>query len=381
MNWKELIGVKNFDELVTDARLKLGVMDSKITSWSIGGVLRTLIELSCYGLASLNDLLVRIVPQGFVRFATGKWLDLWADSVGIVRREAEKAAGVIDFYRDEIGTVVRIPAGSIVKTETTASGQELRFFTETEVILGVAELRIKVPVRAEFEGALWNVGAGYVRTLVTHIAGIDGVVNAVDWLTHEGIDRETDESLRNRYYLKWEELSTGSTAGAYESWAYHVQGVEDVEIDDMHPRGDGTVDVIVAGPNGAPSQALIDQVTDYIDTRRPMCSDVLVTGPTPKILNLEIKIFLHPQHGNEEIIRQQVEAVLQDFFIKRVDSEIEAQRISQDFVKARLIRYLMLIEWVVNVKVLAPLDDVIIGKAELATRGDIRISFERVTAT
>lgn len=379
MNWKELLGVKDFDELVEEARKRLGARNSGITNWTIGGVLRTMIELCCYGINSLNELLVRIIPQGFVKYATGKWLDLWADSVGLTRRKAGKATGLLDFFREEVGGVVKIPAGSIVKTETTASGQELRYFTETEVILGAGELVARVPVRAEFEGTLWNVGAGYIRILVTHIPGIDEVVNQSDWITEEGIDEENDESLRKRYYLKWEELATGSTAGAYESWAYSVSGVEDVKVNDEHPRGDGTVDVVITGPNGEPSQTLISDVAAVIQGKRPICSEVKVMGPTARMIDLKIKAYLHPQYGDEDTIKVEIEKVLQDFFIKRADSQITTQRISQDFIKARLNRYLMMIEWVVNIKIEAPVSDVKVNKNELATRGAITISFERVT--
>lgn len=378
MNWKELIGAKDFDDLVTEARLRLGQMNSGITNWVIGGVLRTLVELCCFGIAGLYRLLVQIVPMGFVKYATGKWLDLWADSVGIARRKAQKAEGFLLFERDEIGTVVKIPARSIVKTETTASGQELRYFTTTEVLMLADQDRVAVPIVAELEGANWNVGAGYIRVLVTHIPGIDSVTNEADWLSSEGVDEEDDGSLRKRYYLRWEELSTGSTAGAYESWAYRVDGVEDVKVIDDHPRGDGTVDVIIRGANGRPTQALLDAVKKFIDTKRPKCSDVLVMGPVEKVIALNILLYLHPQFGDENIIRSAAEAVLQDFFIKRKGAEITAQEIGQDFVKARLNRYLMEIEWVVNVDLILPTTDVFVNNDEIAARGNIQIDTNRV---
>ena len=378
MNWKDLIAAKDFDELVTEARLRLGSLNSGITNWVIGGVLRTLVELCCYGLAGLYALLVKVLPMGFVKFATGKWLDLWADSVNIERRKAKKAVGFVVFGRDEPGGVVKIPARSIVKTETTASGQELRYFTETEIMLQTGEMSALVPVIAEIEGAFWNVGASYIRVLVTHIPGIDWVRNEADWLTSEGIDEEEDESLRNRYYLRWEELSTGSTAGAYESWTLRVYGVIDVKIVDDHPRGDGTVDVIITGPNGLPSEALKTDVKSYIDTRRPLCSDTLVKGPDEKRIDLDIVLYLHPQRGDELEIKQAAEAVLQDFFVKRKGAVIEAQKIGQDFVSARLIRYLMGIESVVNAKIISPAEDLLIEKSEMAMRGNLAIGLERV---
>lgn len=378
MDWKKLIGAKDFTELVTEARLRLGQMGSGISNWVIGGVLRTMVELGCYGLSGLYKLLVKIVPMGFLKYAKGTWLDLKADELGLERHQARAASGVVVFGRNEAAGAVRIPARSIVKTETTANGQELRYITAAEVILLPGELTASVPVTAEFEGAAWNVGSGYIRVLVTHIPGVDYVVNAANWLATEGIDREDDDSLRGRCYLQWHELSMGSTAKAYESWTYKVDGVLDVAIVDDHPRGGGTVDVIIVGPSGAPSEALKTAVKDYIDTRRPLCSDVLVKGPTEKAIDLTITLFLHPSTGNETTVRTQAESLLQDFFVRRQDAVIPAQRIGQDFVIARLIQHLMTLEAVINVKVASPLDDIAVEKSALAVRGQTDITAQRV---
>ena len=377
MNWKELIGAKDFNELVTIARLKLGEMNSSITNWSIGGVLRTLIELSCYGLSGLYTLLIKIVPMGFLKYATGKWLDLKADELGLSRHQARMAEGYIVFSRIESGVSVKIPARSIVKTQTTATGQEFRYFTKEEVILTEDELSVKVPVISEFEGAAWNVGNNYIRILVTHIAGIDSVYNESEWITLEGLDTETDDKLRERCYLQWYELSTGSTAKAYESWVYKVEGVIDTAIIDTHPRGGGTVDIIVVGANGAPSEALKEAVKNYVDTRRPMCSDVLVKAPNEKIIDLDVVLFLHPDRGNEDNIKTTAESIIQDFFISRSDSDIEAQKIGYDFIKARLTKYLMQIPNVINVIINSPNEDVFVQDYEMAIRGALNISTER----
>lgn len=120
MNWRELIGIKSFSELIDDARLKLAAGDSKITNWTVGGVFRTLIEVCCWGLAQLYSLLLTVIPMGFLEYATGKWLDLKAADVDVTRRIAVKTQGRVLFSRngetDDLNMVVVISAGSIVKT-------------------------------------------------------------------------------------------------------------------------------------------------------------------------------------------------------------------------------------------------------------------------
>ena len=43
----------------------------------------------------------------------------------------------------------------------------MRYFVEEETILPDGALQVAVPVRAEFEGASYNVGPGYIDRLVT----------------------------------------------------------------------------------------------------------------------------------------------------------------------------------------------------------------------
>lgn len=386
MNWRELIGIKSFSELIDDARLKLAAGDSKITNWTVGGVFRTLVEVCCWGLAQLYSLLLTVIPMGFLEYATGKWLDLKAADVDVARRIAVKTQGRVLFSRngetDDLNMVVVISAGSIVKTNILDDGKELRYFVTQEMILASGETSIAVPVEAEFAGSAYNVGDGYIRVLVTHIPGIDAVTNSADWLTLEGADEESDQSLRERYKLRWHELSTGSTAKAYESWAYTIPGVIDVSVDDSHPRGDGTVDVIIASTKGAPTEALKQSVKDYIDTKRPECSDVQVLSPVLKTVDLDITLFLFPDRGESEVVKTAAETVIQKFFFYHDDDDaIEAQKIGDDYLNARLIRYLMAIQHVFNVRINSPAADVVVARSELATVGTININIERATET
>ncbi|MBP3812306.1 MAG: baseplate J/gp47 family protein [Acidaminococcaceae bacterium] len=383
VNWGDMIGSKTFSELVTESRRKLGTSNSKITNWTIGGVFRTLVETACWCVSQLYSLMEKVVPMGFIEHATGRWLDLKVAEVGLVRRQAKRAKGMVIFSRTgNLGRAVKIPSGSIVKTEMQDNGQELRYFTTENVILPAGEASLNVSVQAEFEGAAYNVGEGYIRVLVTHIPGIDAITNVAEWIAEEGVDVESDEALRKRYKLRWHELSTGSTALAYQSWAYQVPGVMDVAIDDNHPRGPGTVDVIIASPAGSPTDALKREVKSYIDTRRPLCSDVVVMGPTLKPVDLDITLLLYPERGSLADTRTEAEQILQKFFtMTDEETDVDAQKIGDDFVRARLIRHLMEIQDVFNVVLTSPSADITVAVHELASRGTLDLKIERATET
>lgn len=262
------------------------------------GIVRGMIELWCWGLWQLYSFLALVLKQAFPDTATGFWLELHCKQVGVVRHEATKAVGTIYFTRAGLVGNVRIPAGRVVRTKPDASGSIYRYVTTAAVVLLDGLSEVAVEVEAEEYGAAANATVGQISEIVTVIPGIDAVENRAGWITVEGSDLEEDESLRLRYQLAWKERN-GCTKYAYEAWAREVVGVVQVKIRDQHPRGEGTVDVVIVGSAGAPTQNLIDAVdaningTGNADEKRPINDDVLVLGAelvhTSVTAQLEIK--------------------------------------------------------------------------------------------
>ncbi|WIW70602.1 baseplate J/gp47 family protein [Anaerosinus gibii] len=381
VDFKSLIGAKSFEELMTQAREKMS--ESSITNWNTGGVFKNLAALCMQGLADLYKLIYEtILPNSYAKTAKGKWLDFIAEDVDVQRHLATKTIGNVKFIRNEAVTgAIKIESGSIVKTPMTAKGEELRYFVIEEVILEESCNEIAVKCQAEFEGAEYNVGQGTISILVTHINGIS-VSNDADWVVNEGTNEEDDESLRERYFLRWNELSTGSTALAYKSWARSVTGVLDVAVNDMHPRGQGTVDVIITSSDGVPTEALKKAVLDYIETKRPQCSDVLVKEPNLIPINITVELWLPIDEGDtEETIAEGVK-VTQAMFVPDEDKkDISIQKIGRGFYNARLNKYLMGIDSVFNVVIASPVDDVLVESGDLISRNEINITVKRVNLT
>jgi uncharacterized phage protein gp47/JayE len=372
VDWKTLIGHKDRDTLLAGALSELKASGSKITNLNAGGVFRTLAELSMQGAADLYDLLTAVVPQGFASDATGQWLDAKCAEVGIARKPATKTEGLVVFGRAAAGSSVVVPAGAIGQT---ASGldPELRFVVTEETVIPAAELEYPVPVRAEFAGADYNVGAGLIATLVTYIYGVDYVRNDADWITTEGADEETDDSLRARYFLRWLEIAQPGNKDSYVFWAMSVAGVTSVTVDDAQPRGQGTVDVIIYG-SGAPSQALIDAVTEYIEDRRPLCANVLVKAPTELLTNVAVVITVHPTYGDAAAIAATATSYIRALFGLEDVAGIEPLGIGESLYRARLIALVMSIPNVLSVTVSAPAADVLAAVDELVVLDALEVT-------
>jgi uncharacterized phage protein gp47/JayE len=380
VNWKTLLGAKTFDELIEESRQRLIAKGSSITNWNIGGIFRTLTELAMQAVADLYALLVKIVPMGYAKTATGQWLDLAAEDIMVPRHLEKKTVGLALFGRLQPGPGVRIEVNTIVKTDMASDGDELRYFVTAETMLPEGALEVAVPVKAEFAGARYNVGQGYIKNLVTHIDGIDSVSNAAAWITEEGADQEEDEPYRERYFLKWDELSTGSTGQAYVSWARAVTGVMDAAVNDRNPRGQGTINVYITSTDGQPSQDLIGDVIAAIEKKRPQCVDVLITGPQLRVIDYDVTCWLPPNSGDEAATLAEAQAIIQAMHVKDATRDLDIYRIGTDVIQARLNHYLMGIKDMFNVTINSPADTAM-AENELAIRGTINIAVQRTSGT
>ncbi|MFZ2947905.1 MAG: baseplate J/gp47 family protein [Desulfuromonadaceae bacterium] len=310
------------------------------------GIVRGLIELWCWVLWQLYQFLALVLAQAFPDTATGAWLDLHCKQVGVTRKPSTKATGTVYFTRAGIAGNVPIPAGRVVRTKPDGSGHIYRYVTMAAAILPDGASEVAVAVEAEEYGAAANATAGQICEIVTVIPGIDAVENRAGWLLSEGASKEEDTPLRVRYELAWKQLS-GCTKYAYEAWAREVTGVADAKILDQHPRGQGTVDVIVLGTAGIPTQTLLDAVTANImgtgnkDEKYPINDDVAITAPAA--INVSIVAELELLAGDAPTILAAAENRVRALFAPLpIVSAIDPLGVGGDLTRDRLIAALMI---------------------------------------
>lgn len=336
------------------------------------GVIRGLLELWAWGLYQLYQFLALVLKQAFPIYATGLWLDLHCKQVGVERLSATKAQGTVHFTRTDTADNVPIKKGRIVKTRPDGLGNVYRFVTTADVILATGETETAVAVVAEDYGAGANVTTGQISEIATVIAGVDAVENRAGWLISEGADLEEDEDLRERYVLAWMDVN-GATKYAYASWARSVAGVVAVKILDQHPRGQGTVDVIVRGAAGLPTQDLIDAVDAVVQPKRPVNDDVLVLGPEPVSVTLEAQLEL--VSGDPAVIMAEVENRLSALFLDPSPvPDIAPLQIGQDLTLDLLIAIIMAVDGVKRISWSSPTADVTVEEDGLAVLAGITLS-------
>lgn len=244
-----------------------------------GSVTGTLIRLDMEALADLYAYVPVLAAAGYLSSAAAEWLDLLAlNRFDEVRKPALFTRGFITLTSDPGFGSYTLQVGDVRVTDS--AGYAFINLAGGTVLDGGS---LVLPVVAEHPGSAYNLPAGSLTRLVTPLPGVVAT-NAVNWLTlpgsQAGVDAETDEQLRSRCRVKWAALATGSPRDSYIYWALTANpAVTRVKVRDDLPRGQGTVDVVLAG-DGALSPAQVAEVNAYIQARRPVTADVLVYAAT-----------------------------------------------------------------------------------------------------
>ena len=324
------------------------------------GVVRGLLEIYCWGYWQIYALLQRLMKQAVPATSTGDWLDTHAASVNLSRRPATKARGNVRFYRASSSSPaanINIPARRIVRTLPDGTGQIYRYSTLADAVLPSGAESVDVPCESEEYGASANAGVGQICELVTPVESVSGVSNQADWLTSEGADEETDAQLQERYALAWA-ANNGCTKHAYKAWALSVPGVTSVSILDQHPRGQGTVDIVVRGADVLPTEALLEKVRAAIAPHVPINDDWLVKGP--QAISCAISGELEYTSGDPESIRLAAENRIRALFAETSPlADVSALQIGQDLTLDLLTHTVMAVPGVKRVSWQSPAQDVV----------------------
>ena len=169
---------------------------------------------------------------------------------GIVAKTASKATGSLTVTGT--GTIT---TGDLFQTE---AGMQFEA-TETKSISGTGTIAI----RAVEAGAEGNVPVNSIVVIPVQIAGIATVTNPTA-LTG-GYDKETKESIIERYLEDIRQPITSNNIYHYIKWAKEVTGVGNAKIKPLW-NGDNTVKVVIINSdNEVADTALVNSVQKYID--------------------------------------------------------------------------------------------------------------------
>lgn len=342
------------------------------------GVVRGILEQESFMHFQVRALLEATLRQAIPLHSTGEWLDVHCNQLGLNRKQATKAQGLVLFKRVAGETSLRnipIPAGRIVRTQPDGRGEVYRYVSTDDAVIQSGELEVTVPVVSEEYGALANAGPGQICELVTPVSGVGEVSNAANWLVKEAANQETDAELQRRYVLAWQ-AKAGVTATAYKSTALSVTGVSDVAVADQHPRGEGTIDIIVKGTAGLPTSSLLTAVEAAISEQIIINHDFKVLAPTPVPVSIDFVLELLTGDPNALVLA--AKNFLQAYF-GGTDPDLKGIDIGEDVIRDRLASGLISLPGLKRIRWNCPSEDVEVPANGLAMLENLTVNYDWVT--
>ena len=311
--------------------------------------------------AELQSLLMQadwVLDQSFPQTAQGTYLDYHAETRGITRGAAEKAAGVIRFAAaDKVTAACLIEKGTVCMT-----AEGVRFETTEDAAIAVGSQWADVPAQAVEAGAGGNVIAGTVTLLSAMPVGVVQCTNPAAF--SGGCDAESDEALRGRVLASYQRLPNGANAAYYEQEAMRYPGVAAAKAVGR-ARGIGTVNVVIATHAGVPDAALLAAVETDLQKKREIAVDVKVLAPAVETVAVTAALKAAPGYTFAEV-KAGAQSALEALFT--------GELLGKSVTTARLLTLLCGVEGVENVHLTAPAADVAVGSTELPMLGTVTIS-------
>jgi uncharacterized phage protein gp47/JayE len=235
-----------------------------------------------------------VLERGFVDTATDEDLELRTKEQGVERKPA---ATTIRFLQCD-GPKGKIEAGK-------------RFLVDDVYFVVRETISIPGSVKIESEEAGSHTVVDY-NAEVLSLEGIDGLERASLVFEHSedfnGVDAESDEDLRQRYYVTVRRTPGSGNIDDYVFWCGEVVGVGKVIVQPLWD-GPGTVKITILDSNGDPaSPGLVSNVKEYLDPidgsgmgKAPIGAHVTVEAAMPTVVNIIANISVDGTKTVEDI--------------------------------------------------------------------------------
>lgn len=238
----------------------LAGLNFPVEAWQDEGAARSLVEaISALG-AEQTKIGAEVAKAMFLSTSVADFLDALAKSHFDEVRGAA-VASIFDVDMINSGTSTYTPAAG----EVTVRASNGAIFLNTAGATISASATTVVEFKAQIAGSAGNVPV-QTLDLVTPLAGVladyDGTV------TTAGAEAERDPQLQERCRTKWAALEIETIAAGVINLARNASAnIFGVSIDDLNPRGPGTVDVYLGAENATAGAADVALVQTQIDAR------------------------------------------------------------------------------------------------------------------
>ena len=153
----------------------------------------------------------------------------------------------------------------------------------------------------------------------------------------------------------------------------------DVKILDQHPRGQGTVDIIIKGTAGVPTLELLENVKTAIAAEAPQNDDYLVKGVMPHGITIELELECLAVDLDKAKLRaeNQIRLMFTNGGAQENATKVEPMLIGEDYAIDRLVATVMGIGQIKKINRAEPLTDVVIPDDGLAVLQSLLVTVKQ----
>jgi uncharacterized alkaline shock family protein YloU len=366
-----------------------------ITDANPGSVVRTIVEAVSREMDYMYAQLEQVYEAGFIDTATGSSLDLVASILGVTRKPAEPAMGVVTFGRNTPPPEIAIeneahmgsgkdvyelkvaPVKAIVKVEGTSKGVDVEFRMDEDYVLDEGRVRWLPDGSRPDPNSTFSVDyTGYEKIQVPRGVRVSNYARrAEDTRSYETMEEKTLEPLPNG---KWEAqvrvkaldpgVSGNVFAGSLVVMPQPLMGIEyvinrgDILSGDMPEEVSGVVKVIAQGGSDEEIRAVID------DTR---AAGIKVEFSRPKIVNISVNMTVtHGADASPSRLRTLAE--------EKIRTYISSLDIGDDVVYHRIVNSTLQVEGIYDVAELTLTASRPGAEPVTSTRANIAITAEEM---
>ncbi|WP_100406681.1 baseplate assembly protein [Bacillus solitudinis] len=264
---------------------------------------------------ALRELQLRVIiddsaKQNLLKYSRGDFLEGLGAFSRTNRFDATASRVRTKFNLSEARPVDEtIPQGTRV-----SPGGDIYFAVMEDTVVPAGQMSVEFLTECLQVGVVGNgFTPGQINILVDPLPWIATVENTEESLG--GIDREGDDSFRDRIHLAPEGFSVAGPTGAYEYFTREYSPlVEDVLI--TSPSA-GVVDIRLLLKDGdLPTQTFLEGINVYLSDkeRRPLTDNVLVNAPITVSYNLDVTYYIRSDDSlTETELKAQIEAAIDEY--------------------------------------------------------------------
>jgi uncharacterized phage protein gp47/JayE len=158
-------------------------------------------------------------------------------------------------------------------------------------------------------GEIGNTYSGALE----NIDNVSGITASLTSVIEYGEDEESDDALRERFFVKVKLPGTSGNVNQYKQWALEVAGCGGAKVFPLW-NGPGTVKIVIVDDDKQPvTVEQINKVTGYIETMRPIGAAVTIASGIAKPVALSALVTLVSGYSIQSVINYFTGAVTEYF--------------------------------------------------------------------